>query len=502
MRVEALEKRVLRAIEEMKAEFGDKSVEKTLGYAGQQPPMFPISSAFLWTAGPHQAVLDVELKEGTKIDRKNFKDNLRKRLSKAVPDTLFSFEPGDMVSQTMNLGSPTPIKVQVMGPDMIANKVFAEKVRKELLKEKSLRDLQWGQPLDYPSCDINIDRELAGQLGVTPVDIGLSLQPAFFSSRFVLLSLWRDQKSGFSYQVQVQVPQDQIKSKEDIEKFPTMKSSRTVEMAEYRDRLEDPDTNRYYPGSHTLRRQHPLIQDVAKVQYGVTDGEFDRYNMMRMVSLTANHSGHDLGRVGEAVKEAVRRAGKPPNGVFVDVTGQVPLLEDTFFHLLTGLVLAVVVITLMLLAYFQAARIVLIVMSTTPAIFFGVLAMLTITGTTLNVQSFMGAIMSTGVGIANAILLVVFAEQSRADGMTAREAAIHGAQSRMRPILMTSIAMVAGMVPMAISEGQSAALGRAVIGGLTMSTLSVLTILPLVYSIVQARAPVKVKSLHPDDQGV
>lgn len=501
MRVEALETRVLKAIDEIKAELGPGVVEKTLGYAGQQPPMFPISSAFLWTSGPHQAVLDVQLVETTKLKIADIKDKLRERLHKAIPDTTFSFEPGDLVSQIMNLGSPTPIKVQVMGPDMVANKLFAQKILKELKKEPKLRDLQWGQPLDYPSVDINIDRELAGQLGVTPKDIGMSLQPAYFSSRFVHLSLWRDQKSGFSYQVQVQVPQDQIKSKEDIEKFPTMNSSRKVEMPEFRDKLEDDDVDKFYPGYQTRRRQHPLISDVAKVEYGVTDGEIDRYNMMRMVSLTANLSGNDLGRVGEGVKEAVRRAGKPPAGVFVDVAGQVPLLEDTFFHLLTGLLLAVVVITLMLLAYFQAARVVLIVMSTTPAILFGVLTMLTLTGTTLNVQSFMGAIMSTGVGIANAILMVVFAEQTRQEGMTAEQAAIHGAQQRMRPILMTSIAMVAGMIPMAISEGQSAPLGRAVIGGLTCSTLSVLTILPLVYSIVQAHAPVKFKSLHPDDQG-
>jgi multidrug efflux pump subunit AcrB len=179
----------------------------------------------------------------------------------------------------------------------------------------------------------------------------------------------------------------------------------------------------------------------------------------------------------------------------------VPLLEDTFFHLLSGLLLAVVVITLMLLAYFQAPRIVLIVMSTTPAILTGVLTMLTITGTTLNVQSFMGAIMCIGVGIANAILMVVFAETSRRGGMTADQAAVHGAQMRMRPILMTSIAMVAGMVPMALSTTQSAPLGRAVIGGLTMSTLSVLTLLPLVFSMVQKHASKGSGSLHPEDQG-
>jgi multidrug efflux pump subunit AcrB len=185
--------------------------------------------------------------------------------------------------------------------------------------------------------------------------------------------------------------------------------------------------------------------------------------------------------------------------VFVNVAGQAPVLNDTFFHLLTGLLLAVVVITMMLLAYFQAARVVLIVMSTTPAILLGVLTMLTLTGTTLNIQSFMGAIMSTGVGIANAILLVVFAEENRRNGKTAAEAAIHGAQARMRPILMTSIAMVAGMIPMALSSGQSASLGRAVIGGLSMSTMSVLTLLPLVFTLVQEHAPISSPSVFPEE---
>lgn len=501
-RVEALERRVLKILEEVKQEAGHANVESTLGYAGQQPPMFPISSAFLWTSGPHQAVIDIALKEGVPIDMPKFKDALRKRFAKTVPDTKVSFEPGDLVSQIMNLGSPTPIKVQVSGPNLIADKLFAMKVFKEMGKIKALRDLQWGQPLDYPACHIKIDRELAGQLGLTADEIGMSLEPAIFSSRFVDLSLWRDKDSGFSYQVQVQVPQDQVKSKKDIENFPAMSNQRYEQLHTLEGPPEgDHEVDKYYPGSSTDRPQHPLISDVAQVEYGVTNGEFDRYNMVRMVSLTANIAGNDLGSVGDAVRAAVRRVGEPPRGVFVDVQGQVPLLKDTFDHLLMGLVLAVVVITLMLLAYFQTARVVLIVMSTTPAILLGVLTMLFITGTTLNVQSFMGAIMSVGVGIANAILLVVFAEQNRAQGMNAEDAAIHGAQSRMRPILMTSIAMIAGMVPMALSTGQSAPLGRAVIGGLSMSTLSALILLPLVFVIVQKRAPVHSPSLHPEDLG-
>jgi multidrug efflux pump subunit AcrB len=453
-------------------------LEATLGYAGQQPPQFVISSVFLWTSGPHQAVMDFRLKESAHINLEQFKNKLRQRLAVVLPDTQFSFEPGDLVSQIMNMGSPTPICVQVKGHDLVQDRIFADKIRAEMDKIPALRDLQFGQPQDYPTCDIKIDRELAGQLGITPHQIGYSLQPAFYSSRYVNLSFWKDKNTGVSYQVQVQVPQDKITSKEDIEQFPAMGKA---------------------------NMQHPLIGDVAKVEYGRTIGEFDRYNMTRMVSLTANISGSDLGRVGQQVQLAVDRAGKPPHGVAVEVKGQVPLLQDTFNHLFTGLGLAVVVIFLMLTAYFQAPKLVAAVVSTTPAILTGVLLMLTLTGTTLNVQSFMGAIMAVGVGVSNAILLVVFAEKNRRAGMPVEEAAIDAAKARMRPILMTSIAMVAGMVPMALALGgggqQSAPLGRAVIGGITASTLAVLTILPVVFCMIQERAALTSASLHPEDRG-
>lgn len=473
-RVEVLEQQVLAVIDEVKKLAGHGALQATLGYAGQQPPMFPISSAFLWTSGPHQAVMDFKLRDDAGINVREFKDRLRKRLAQVLPQTQFSFEPGDLVSQIMNLGSTTPISVVVRGHDLLENRLYAERVKSEMAKISSLRDLQFGQPQEYPTCEIKIDRELAGQLGLTPLDIGTSLQPAFYSSRFVLLSFWRDPQSGVSYQVQVQVPQNSIASKEDIENFPTM-------------------------AGH--RMQHPLISDVARVEYGTTIGEYDRYDMMRMVSLTANISGAALGRVGEEVEAAMKRAGEAPRGVIAEVKGQVPLLRDTFQHLFSGLGLAVVVIFLMLTAYFQTARLVGVVLSTVPAIIVGVLVALTLTGTTLNVQSFMGAIMAIGVGVSNALLLVVFAEKNRREGLPVERAAIEAAKQRMRPILMTSIAMIAGMVPMAVSTGMSAGLGRAVIGGLALSTLSVLTVLPLFFAVIQGRAPLEAPSLHPDDRG-
>lgn len=477
-RVEVTERKVLETIDIIKREAGPGNLVASLGYAGQQPVQFVISSVFLWTSGPHEAVMDFKLRNEAKIDLSAFKDKLRKCFAKEMPDVGYSFEPGDLVSQIMNLGSPTPIAVIVKGPDLTENKMFAERVKKEMAKIPYLRDLQYGQPQDYPTVDINIDRELAGQFNLNPQQIGNSLVPATSSSRYILENFWMDRKTGVSYQVQVQVPQDQIRSIEDIKQFPAMRSE---------------------------QRQHPLIGDVAKVQYGKCVAEYDRDNMMRMVTLTANISGKDLGNVGEEVEKALDRAGKPPRGVRAKVGAQVPVLKDTFNHLFGGLGLAICVIFLMLTSYFQSPKLAIIVLSTAPAIIFGVLLALWSTHTTLNVESFMGAIMAIGVGVSNAILLVSFAERNRLDGLPAEEAALKGAEERLRPILMTSIAMVAGMVPMALALGgggaQSAPLGRAVIGGLTASTIAALTILPLVFALVQEKSTLTSPSMHPDDRG-
>jgi multidrug efflux pump subunit AcrB len=232
-------------------------------------------------------------------------------------------------------------------------------------------------------------------------------------------------------------------------------------------------------------------------------GEYDRYNQQRMITITGNIAGKDLGSVANEVTAAVRRAGEPPRAVSVNLRGQVPPMNQTLSGLGIGLGLAIVVIFLLLAANFQSLRLPLVVLSTAPAVVLGVALMLWITGTTLNVQSFMGAIMAVGVSVANAILLVTFAEHYRKEGQASDSAAARGASSRLRPILMTSMAMIAGMIPMALALGeggeQTAPLGRAVIGGLAASTVAVLAIVPLVFAIVQSQATRKSPSRHPDD---
>jgi multidrug efflux pump subunit AcrB len=245
------------------------------------------------------------------------------------------------------------------------------------------------------------------------------------------------------------------------------------------------------------------LRNVAGVTNGTALGEYDRYNMQRMLTLSANISGEDLGRAAARVQQAISDTGKPPDRVNVTVRGQVQPMTEMFAGLRLGLLMAVGVILLLLTANFQSFRLALAVGLTIPAVIAGVVLMLWLTRTTLNIQSFMGAIMAIGVAVANAILLVTFAKRSRIEGREPWEAAIEGARSRLRPILMTSFAMLAGMVPMALGLGeggeQSAPLGRAVIGGLLGATCATLIILPAILATLQSRyAPISA-SLDPDD---
>src|SRR5262249_52338610 len=400
---------------------------------------------------------------------------LRQRFATRFPDVQFSFEPGDIVGRIMNFGAPTPVEVAIMGPDFVATRTFAGRVRNELARIDTLRDLHVEQALEYPGVNVNIDRERAGQLGDTVARGGQSFGAATSSSRFVAPNYWADPRTGIAFQVQVQVPQPQMTSLEDLRVVPVT------------------------PGGSS----YPLLGDVASIENSTIVGEYDRFNGQRMVTLAANVAGEDLGRAANRVDQAIARAGAPPRGSTIAVRGQIAPMRETLRNIAAGLVVAVVVIFLLLAAHFQSVRLAAVVVSTVPAVLTGVVLMLAVTGTTINVQSFMGAIMAIGIATANAILLVTFAEHVRRSGEFDRPPAIEAARSRMRPVLMTSAAMIAGMIPMALALGEgadaTALLGRAVIGGLAAATLATLFILPAVYSVVQQSASITSPSLDPDD---
>jgi multidrug efflux pump subunit AcrB len=529
-RIEQTEAITREALEFIKKDVGPDNVAISLGYVGVVPSSYPINSVYLWMGGPEESVMRVAVKRGVvRMDelkrrlRTTLPEHLRewtlaKWVAEGVPsdearerlkDLHVSFEPADIINEVMSFGSPTPVEVVVSGPKMADNRVYADKLKEKLSVVPSLRDLQYGQSLDYPTFEVSFDRERAEGLGVTAEEVARSIVAATSSSRFVVPNYWRDPGSGIGYQVQIEIPQAKMRSKADIEAIP-VKANPTAAV---------------------------LVRDVAVVKDGVMPGEIDRYNMRRLVSMTANIEGEDLGRVAKRMDRAIDEANRaswpdeptmqpsgkkawknkytgavveqetkptgPPPGLQVDVRGQVTPMQEMFRGLAFGLLVAVVVIFLLLTAYFQSVRLALAAVAATPAVLCGVVLTLYVTRTTLNIQSFMGAIMAVGVAVANAILLVTFAEKSRVSGMTSSAAAIEGARMRIRPIAMTSLAMIAGMLPMALGLGeggdQTAPLGRAVIGGLLASTVATLVLLPAVFALLMQGARTTSVSLSPVD---
>jgi multidrug efflux pump subunit AcrB len=469
---EALVQKVLATITR---EAGTGNLDLTLGYVGVQPSSYPINSVFLWTSGPQQAIMNIGLTPGAKISLRNFEENLRQKLTQEIPGTHFSFDPGDLISQTLNFGAPSSAEVAITGPQYADVLSYANRVREELAKVKELRDVEFEEPLRYPTLNVHVNRVLAGQLGATANDVGAAVVSSTASSRFIAPNYWRDPKSGVSYQVQVQVPQPAMTSLKDVQTIPVNSSTGT----------------------------QPLLNQVADVQSSTVPGELDRQNGLWMILASANVGNDDFARAAKEIDRAIANAGQAPRGVTAQIRGQVNALKQIFTQLAVGLALAVVVILLLLTANFQSLRLALIVISSVPAVLIGAILMLLLTGTTLNLESFMGAIMAIGVAVANAILLVTFAEQNRRNGADALSAARAAAAERLRPVLMTSLAMIAGMIPMALAIGrgseETAPLGRAVIGGLLAATLATLFLLPTIFGVVQNGASLKSPSLDPED---
>jgi multidrug efflux pump subunit AcrB len=487
--------RCLQVIEE---EAGPSNVEISMGFAGQQAPNYGMNNMLLFMRGPDDGQLRVALREGSHIHIDEFRERLRKVLpERLIPwftellrkeglpadqaaararQMIFGFEPGDIVSEVMSFGSPAPVEVVIASPQLADAREYAERLRDEFRNIHCLRDVQIQQTLHYPSVPVLIDREKAGLSGVTTDQVAQSMLVATSSSRMIARNFWQDNKTGASYQVQVQVPVERMDSPQQAETIP----------------LEN-------AGSGTTL----LLRDVAQVDQGTVPGEFDRTAMQRYLSVTANVQDEDLGRVAQKVSQALERLGEPPAGVRVETRGQIAPMHEMFTSLTIGLAVAVVVILVMLTGYFESPRQALVSVGAVPGVLSGVALMLYVTGTTLNIESFMGTIMSIGVAVSNSVMLVTFTVRDWQQGLSASDAVIRGARERLRPILMTACAMIVGMVPMALAleEGSEmqAPLGRAVIGGLLVSTGATLLILPALFAVVMGQSKHVSLSMDPND---
>lgn len=463
---------VTRQILALADSVSDHQVAITSAFVGTQPSSYPVNLIHLWTSGPHEAVIRVNLKSGASTNIESFKESLRDAVKNKLSNVIISFEPGDLVDQVINMGSTNPVELAVQGRDFNQTRKIADKLLTKLKGISYLRDAQIATPLDYPGVKIEIDRVKAGQLNLTVDDIGKSMVAATSSSRFTQPNYWLDKATGTAYQVQVEYPQFVMNSTDDIEGIPVSK--------------EPP----------------VYLRDVASWRMTSTPGEYDRLNQQRFITLTANIHDQDLGRALKDVNNVITSLGELPKGVKIMLKGQADLLNETMTELQTGLIIAVVVIFLLLATNFQSFRLSLVTLSIVPAVIAGSFLLLLIAGKTLNIQSYIGTIMAVGVAIANAILFITNAEQLRKDGNTNsyREAAFN----RLRPILMTSLAMIAGMIPMSLGLGeggdQVAPLGIAVIGGLLFSLISTLLFLPIIYQSIEGDRKFESASLDPDDE--
>jgi multidrug efflux pump subunit AcrB len=475
-RIEQTELITLKAIDVLNSLVGKKNVEITSAMVGMHGSQYSTNPIYLFMPGSEEAVLQAALKEGYKINMDDLKDEFRKKMKEVLPEVHLSFEPIELTDKILSQGSPTPIEIKILSKNKPQNEEYAHKVIDALKHISYLRDIQIRQAIKYPAINIDIDRIKAAQLGVTPDEISRSLTATTSSSRYTEKNSWIDLKQNLSYFVQVQVPENKMTSVNDMGETPILPNS-----------------------------SRPVLSDVATIAPITMYGEDDDIGATPTLSVTANLYKKDLGTATADVNEAIKKIGTLPRGLFIETRGLSPVLTDTLDNLQSGLLVAVIVIFLMLAANFQSFKVSLVVLCTAPAVLVGSLILLLLTNSTLNLQSYMGIIMSVGVSISNAVLLVTNAEHFRIqNGGDAMKAATDAAAVRMRPILMTSIAMVVGMIPMASGFGeagdQAAPLGRAVIGGLIASTFAALFMLPLVFTWVQKKTTINSVSLDPEDK--
>jgi len=444
-------------------------------FVGTVSPNYGHSNLYVFNSGSHEAVVQVELENGYKTDIDELKDRIRRDVAVRYPQVRLSFEPIELTEKLMAQGASTPIEVRVASKNIGDMEAYSGRLMSKMRALPFLRDVQVAQPLSFPTLVVRMNRQKLAQMGLGIDVVSRSISDATASSRYTLKNLWLDDSKQYTYNAQVQIPEYIMNSLEQLKAIPLV------------------------PG-----KMRPVLSDAADISVDSLPGEYDRSGPRRFLTVNANIHKTDLGTAMKAVQKAIDELGPPPKGLVAEMKGMSALLSETLGSLQGGLVAAVVVILLLLTANYQSFGLAVAVLSTVPAVLLGSLLLLLATGATLNLQSYMGIIMSVGVSVANAILIVTNAEALRKEYRDPFRAAAVAASIRLRPILMTSCAMIAGMVPMASGLGeagdQSAPLGRAVIGGLAMSTLAALFIVPLVYGWVRQKQSFASVSLLPTEE--
>jgi multidrug efflux pump subunit AcrB len=427
----------------------------------------------------------IALKEGH-APTAQYREKLRSEFGKDFPGSSFYFQAADIITRVLNFGLISPIDVQIEGLNFNKSYEYAVKLRDAMLKIPGAADVHIRQVLDYPTLQVDVDRSRAAQLGLSERDATNTLLISLSSSSLIAPSFFLNPANNVNYTVAVQIPTKRIDSIESLRSIPlTAPSSVALLQAAT---LPAPNETPSIPAQ--------LLGNIAHIYHRVTPENITHYTVQRVLNVDATVEGRDLGFVASETKKKISELGELPPGTRVTLRGQNQVMEESFRSLALGLVLATLLVYFLMVILFQSWLDPFIIMTAVPGALVGILWMLAVTGTTINVESLMGSIMAIGIATSNSILLVSFANDIRVEkGVSPTEAALESARTRLRPVLMTALAMILGMLPMALALGeggeQNAPLGRAVIGGLLVATIMTLFIVPIIYSLLRRDVPTK-----------
>ncbi len=436
-----------------------------------------------------------------------YTDLLRKRLHEKFPDVVFFFEAANITNQILNFGLPAPIDVQVVGRNTAANYAIAQELQRRIERIPGAADVHIHQVVDYPEIQVNVDRSKAGQVGLTQRDVSTSLLISLSGTGQISPTQWLDWNTGVSYFVTMQTPQYRVDSVSALMRTPIGSPQNSVNTNTATSLAGAANANSSsvsaapsqasaaYGNPGSIAGGPQLLENLAGISRGAAPEIVNHYNVQPVFDVYANLDRRDLGAVGGEVEKIVQQmSASLPRGTTIDIRGQISTMESSFYRLGLGLIFAVVLVYLLMVVNFQSWLDPFIILMALPGALAGIVWMLFLTQTTFSVPSLMGSIMCIGVATANSILLVVFANDQREEGMDARSAALSAGHTRIRPVLMTASAMIIGMLPMSLGLGeggeQNAPLGRAVIGGLVLATITTLFVVPIVYSLLRKNPPV------------
>ncbi|HXN17343.1 MAG TPA: efflux RND transporter permease subunit [Candidatus Binatus sp.] len=438
--------------------------------------VFPdLSALFTPNSGMHTATVDVGLKEDHRVSSFVYMSEVREQVAKQLPQLRTYFQSGGLVDAVLNQGMPAPIDVQVSGMDLKVGDAIAQDLARQIQRLPSVSDVYIPQDMDYPGLELNVNRDRASELGLTPQEIVDNVITALTSDVMIAPSYWVDPKTGNNYFVSVQYPENQVKSIEDLKAMP----------------LRAPNL-----------KMPTFLNQVANVTQIQTPTEVDHYQLERTFDVYVAPTGEDLGAPAKAISKIIAATQLPPN-MRVNVRGLVVTMQSSFKSFGIGLLLAVLLVYLILVAQFASFIDPFLIVMAVPTGLVGVIFTLAFTGTTLNIQSLMGIVMLQGMVVSNSILIVDFANVLRSQGHSLVEAVAHSCRIRLRPILMTSLATVVGLLPMAfkLETGSEAyaPLARVIIGGLISSIILTIFVVPAAYLLIYQRRAVPSMAVMPEE---